>query len=175
MIEVSSDMKVSNRRVYAAMDFLGEIGGFYSSVNAACLLLIALLSPWNYEKYLVKKLYRRSKPDTTSVETPRTIGSDSKSLLERAMSVKNRRMPIIAHAHNAIREVMQFALRGCWRYSKEDIYFKKARTRLNTELDVKQVIRTINFLKAAVKLFTSKRERRLLRIQANRTAVTVTQ
>ena len=83
-------------------------------------------------------------------------------------------MPIIAKSVVPIKEYVKHLLVRWCRYSEKEIYFMKAETRLNVELDVKQVIRSINFLKAAVKLISSKRERRLLRIQANRTIIAVT-
>lgn len=89
------------------------------------------------------------------------------------MLTQNNRVPIIARSRTMIGDQVQHILRRYWTYSKDDILFLKAQTRLNIELDVKQVIRSMNFLKAAVKLFTTKRERKLIRIQSNRTTITV--
>ena len=59
MIELSLDKKVSYRRVYSLLEWLGEIGGFFTVLNAACLFMVAMFSPWDWEKYLVRKLYKR--------------------------------------------------------------------------------------------------------------------
>ena len=127
MIEMSLDRPVSVRRVYSVLEWLGDIGGLSKIFLSVCYVIVTLLSPWDWEKYLVKKLYRAQKSVTIPQETYNQInGKDNKSVLRRAMLTQNNRVPISARAKTMIQNAIQHILRKYWTYSKDDILFLKA-------------------------------------------------
>jgi hypothetical protein len=62
MIELNPHLQKMTRSVYSSVDWLGEVGGIFMAVQSIGLLLLAIIQPWSWEKYLVRKLYRHQVP-----------------------------------------------------------------------------------------------------------------
>ena len=54
MIEGTAHRRVQQRTVYSISDWLGEVGGFASTMHLIFGILFSILRVWSIEKYLIK-------------------------------------------------------------------------------------------------------------------------
>ena len=59
MIDIHADKLMTVRTVYTLSTWLGEIGGFSSSVMAIIQFVLPLLQIFSLQKYLVSKLFKQ--------------------------------------------------------------------------------------------------------------------
>lgn len=63
LIDIHPDIIETTRNVYGISEWLGEIGGFSSSVLAIISLIIPLVQTSSLQKYLVSKLFKQQQLD----------------------------------------------------------------------------------------------------------------
>lgn len=59
MIEGAADHHVQSRTVYSISDWLGEVGGFASTMHLLFGLMFSFLQVWSVEKFLIQQLYKK--------------------------------------------------------------------------------------------------------------------
>jgi hypothetical protein len=129
----------------------------------------------SWKKYLIKKLYRHQ----TSIKagTLKSLNeSPHQDIFQKAIQTLKTRKPIYPEPNSMLREWLQLSLakfKCIFPFTANDWFYLKAQSKLSTELDIKRFIRSQRFMRAAIKLFTTKRERRLLRMQSKQNVLRV--
>ena len=157
------------RDVYSFVDWIQEIGGFFTAVRVFFYLIVPWLEIMTLEKYLIRKMYKRQFNPPESRINPNH--NPDKQLIKSVSASIQERKPIKANYHNYLITVIKSYFCCCLSQNEDDIYYAKARIKLSSELDVKRMLQSLRNLENTVKILTSKRERRLVRMQDDKNVI----
>ena len=172
-VMMSLDKVVTTRRVYSIGDWMNEIGGYSQALVLAAAILMPIFQIRTLDKYLVLKLYKKQDEDHEEVlssereeEAPRLFKFASKTLKSRARIKTSRKTFVLELISNLLRKV-------CRRLKLDDdeLHYLKARETLNKELDIKHFIKNIRLIRNSLKFLTTRKERHLVRMQADKNVV----
>ena len=122
---------------------LGEIGGLFSLLYSIGSMLINFTKFNKIENYLVHRIY--------------SYHSRADRLEDRTIKVSDNELQSRLFVKEYLQYLLpEFCLKSkCLKRKKEDIYFEKARNRLNKELDLINVIRLLRYFNASTNLSNS--------------------
>lgn len=110
---------------------------------------------------MIESLYKQA--PSSEIDTPIERVTLRKKLMMMVESSLTRRTRFESQTSNP---VINCVLRSCSRNRKRDFNYLKARHLLASELDIKRILKTLRYLRNAVRLMTTADDRKLLRMQA---------
>ena len=134
-------MTLVERHVYNSFMLLGDVGGFSGLLFAIGSVLVRIFNFANAQNFVVQSLYEGELLDDSGKASGNTYELDSRKQV-------------------ALKEWVQAILPSkclfwCLRKRKRDHDFNEARARLDNDLDLVRLIRSVKFLEAAIQTLIS--------------------
>lgn len=121
------------------------------------------------EKYLISMMYKRQFTPQESRINPNH--NPDKQLIKSVSASIQERKPVKATQNNYLLRVIKKYFCCCLSPNEDELYYAKARIKLASELDIKRMLQSIRNLENTVKLMTTKRERRFVRMQKDKNVI----
>ena len=118
---------------------------------------------------LAIKMYKRQFTPPESRINPNH--NPDKQLIKSVSASIFERKPIKANYNNYFIRVIKNYFCCCLSPNEDDLYYQKARLKLACELDIKRMLQSIRNLENTIKLTTTKRERRMVRMQKDKNVI----
>ena len=153
-VERDLSLRVLSRNIYTGFDFLSDIGGLQGMLAGFLGFFVGLWNYNNFDNIMVSKLYRM-KPDG---------GEElSKQSSEKAYKSSEAFVPArMPNCDDLLRSCLPSRL-FCYKKSRKNRAFNKAREVLSKEVNVYEVIQSRRFISKALKHLLSFEDRRKIR------------
>jgi len=171
IFELGQSKQLIERRVYGLFDWMNEVGGFFGFMQLLFQIVIPFCQIWSLEKFLIQKLYREHDDTAASLKS-----SDLQaSVIDQALySLKHRRKIRPLKELPPIAMINSLASCLCKTLSdrKSRIQsFERAQEALSRELDILHFVKLGRLVHNACRLLLSQKERKLIKMQADRAIV----
>ena len=164
---LSHNLLTTSRTVYSFTDWMNEVGGFQAWIHLFVSFVLPFFQAWTLEKSLIKMLFKRSSKQTQRTRRDITNLSYDQLTIQDALASVRHRETLSPPVETPFGAWIKALLAKCIKSLRTDrTLLEQAQQGLERELDVKQMIRQSRMVRNALMFLTTKRERRLIRMQS---------